>query len=167
MSNVIKLTAAYVFVLIFFNACTNHDISDPDYVNVTDATLFSEVKDGMPLYYNGGNTISPAPQSPHGEFKLRFNSIADGSLENGILPSNGRFADGSLIVKEVYLNSTFYIFAVMKKAPADINAKDGWLWAEYQLDGTPVVSIEEKGTRCINCHSEIPHRDLVRTFDLH
>ncbi|WP_276373998.1 cytochrome P460 family protein [Chryseolinea sp. H1M3-3] len=148
-------------------ACTNHDIHDPDYIDATDEDLFLEVKDAMPFYYQGGITIAPAAQSPHGEFKLRFNSIADGSLDKGELPSNGRFSDGSLIVKEVYLNSVLYIFAVMKKAPTDVNAKAGWLWAEYQLDGTPVVSIEVKGAGCINCHSETPNRDLVRTFDLH
>ena len=53
---------------------------------------------------------------------------------NGELPENGSFPQwirvgkGSLIV-----NSALNILAVIKKAPTDANAGDGWLWAEYAV----------------------------------
>jgi hypothetical protein len=145
-----------------------HDISDPDYVNATDESLFDEVSDGGYTYYESGNTVAGAPQSPHGFFRLRFNSTAMQALDaNGELPENGAFPMGSVVVKEVYVNSNLTLLAVMKKVPLDANAGNGWLWAEYALDGTPAIGIGGKGANCINCHNDTPNRDLVRTFDLH
>jgi hypothetical protein len=101
-------------------------------------------------------------------FKLRFNSVAFAALgPDGELPENSSFPTGSVVVKEVFVNSTIAVLAVIKKSPADPNAGQGWLWAEYALDGTPHFSIEQKGNGCIGCHNETPNRDLVRTFDLH
>jgi Cytochrome P460 len=86
---------------------------------------------------------------------------------NGELPQNSSFPKGSVLVKEVYRNSALIGLAVMKKAPTDASAGDGWLWAEYGLDGLPGASITTKGSGCISCHNDTPNRDLVRTFDLH
>jgi len=109
--------------------------------------------------------VSP---SPHGQFKLRFNAIAASVLDNtGELPTNGRFPVGSILVKESYLNNTLSGLVVIKKAPTDANASNGWLWGFYSLDGVATISIEEKGSQCVNCHSSSPNRDLIRTFDLH
>jgi hypothetical protein len=145
-----------------------HDISDPDYVNATDESLFDEVNEQGYTYYQSGNLVAPATQSPHGLFRLRFNSTAFQALDaGGELPSNGSFPMGSVIVKEGYVNSNLTNFAVMKRAPADINAGAGWLWAGYALDGAPVISIGERGGSCVGCHNDSPNRDLVRTFDLH
>ncbi len=79
-------------------------------------------------------------------YRLRFNSVAFQALDaNGELPENGRFPTGSILVKESYINSSPNILTVIKKAPTDPNAGDGWLWAEFRLDGTPTISITDKG----------------------
>ena len=164
----IKSLTVFVIVVILLTSCVYHDISDPDYVNATDDSLFDEVNEQGYTYYQSGNLIAPASQSPHGLFKLRFNSTAFQALDaGGELPSNGSFPMGSVIVKEVYVNSILNILAVMKKAPTDVNAGEGWLWAEYALDGSPVISIGGGGGSCVGCHNDSPNRDLVRTFDLH
>lgn len=164
-----KFLTAIIVIVVLLKSCVYHDISDPDYINASDESLFDEADNGADYtYYQSGNTIAPAAQSPHGMYRLRFNSTALQALDvNGELPENGRFPTGSIVVKEVYVNSNLNILAVMKKAPIDVNAGDGWLWAEYRLDGTPAVSIEGKGNSCISCHNDTPNRDLVRTFDLH
>lgn len=168
MNSAYKLLLAGLSCLILFKSCTNHDIEDPSIVDATDSSLFAEIEQSGYTYYQNGDMISAASQSPHGPFRLRFNSIALSALDNaGVLPPNGRFPSGSIVVKETYRNSNFDVFAVMKKAPTDNNAGNGWLWAEYQINGGIAVSLQEKGGRCINCHTETPNRDLVRTFDLH
>ena len=101
-------------------------------------------------------------------YRLRFNSIAFQALDaNGELAENGRFPTGSILVKESYINSAPNILTVIKKSPTDPNAAEGWLWADFRLDGTPTISISDKGNRCTGCHNETPNRDRVRTFDLH
>lgn len=59
--------------------------------------------------------------------------------------------------------------AVAKKAPASASAGATYLWAEYALDGRPVISLTGKGAigSCVSCHSTTPNRDLMLTFDLH
>lgn len=168
MVKAIKLFAAGLCFFILFKSCTYHDLSDSTVENETDASLFDELNENGYTYYQNGNILSPASQSPHGSFKLRFNATALSALSNdGEIAPNGRFPNGSVIVKEVYVNSVLHILAVIKKMPTDANAGNGWLWAEYHINGDPAYSIQSKGEGCINCHSETQNRDLVRTFDLH
>ena len=165
---IFKFLTSTIVVVILFKSCVDHDISDPDIPDASDESLFEETNDNGYTYYQSGNIISPAAESPHGMYKLRFNSVALQALGgNGELPENASFPKGSVLVKEVYRNSVLIVLAVIKKAPTDANAGDGWLWAEYALDGTPAVSITTKGNGCISCHNDTPNRDLVRTFDLH
>jgi hypothetical protein len=157
-----------VAVFILMKSCTHHDLSDPTQLPATDSTLFAETNDNGYLYFQNGEILAPALQSVHGPFRTRFNSVAQSALDNtGKLATNGSFPEGSVIVKESYKNGTLNVISAMKKAPGDPKAGSGWVWAEYAVDGTPLVSIDGKGAFCINCHSETPNRDLVRTFDLH
>jgi len=59
------------------------------------------------------------------------------------------------------------LYAVMKKDPSNGNAGNGWIWAEFETNGTVKTSVSAKGSACISCHSGTPNRDLIRTFDLH
>ncbi|MBA4055078.1 MAG: hypothetical protein C0490_10225 [Marivirga sp.] len=155
-------------VAVLFSACVSHEFRDVTESVNTNGSLFAEINASGYQYYQNGKTLSPASASPHGSFKLRFNETALLSLDNsGELPALNTFNEGSIIVKEVYKNNVLNLFAVMKKVPADPSAANGWLWAEYALDGTAVFGINEKGSSCTNCHSETPNRDLVRTFDFH
>jgi Cytochrome P460 len=168
MRKVIVILEASLFISIVLKSCVNHEFSDITTSQNSDQSLFEEVNATGYQYYQNGNTISPASASPHGPFKLRFNEIALSSLDNsGELPENGTFKDGSILVKEIYQNNTLSLYAVIKKAASDPGAAQGWLWSEYALDGTPVISINQKGSGCTNCHGDTPNRDMVRTFDFH
>jgi len=163
-----RFLTASIVVVILFKCCVDHNISDPDIVDASDASLFAEANESGYGYYQSGNTLFPVAPSPHGMYKLRFNSVASQVLDaSGELPENGRFPNGSILVKEFYQNGAVNLLIVIKKAPTDTNAGHGWLWGAYSLDGTPTVSIEEKGNKCTGCHNETPNRDMVRTFDLH
>ena len=103
-----------------------HDISDPEVVDATDASLFDEANESGYTYYQSGNTISAAAQSPHGMFRLRFNSIAFQALDaNGELPEDGRFPNGSVVVKESYVNGTLEYFIRHQKGS---NRSQCWRW---------------------------------------
>ena len=168
MNNQAKSFLLGILGLMLLEACVYHDLDDPEIIDYTDETLFDEAQAGPFTYYRNGDFIPPATQSAHSTFRLKFNSVAQGALDaNGELPKEGRFPDGSLVVKEVYNNSTLSILSVMKKQSSDIHAREGWVWAEYHPDGRAAVSIQENGTYCVNCHGQSPQRDLVRTFDLH
>lgn len=167
MIRLVSFVAA-VFVLAILKSCVNHDIGDSTLEPITDASLFEEANDSGFAYYANGNILSAVSPSPHGSFKLRFNSIAATALDNtGELPANGTFPAGSVVVKEGFQNNTLNLLIAIKKAPTDANAGDGWVWGAYLLDGTPTITIQDKGAQCVNCHNDTPNRDLLRTFDLH
>lgn len=155
-------------LFILFESCTNHDLEDPMLEETSDESLFTEINAGRYMYFEGGTMFPAASPSPHSSFRLRFNSVAQQALNNnGELDPNGSFPAGSIIVKESYQNQSLYSYAVMKKSPSDPNATNGWVWGGYLTDSQILVSINEKGSRCVDCHSGTPNRDLVRTFDLH
>ncbi len=123
---------------------------------------------GLSFYLGTDSVFNPAGGSPHGDFKLKFNSTAAAALDGtGRLPVGGSFPDGSLIVKEASTGSSSMIYAIMKKDSDSKFAANGWLWAEYKPDGEIVYNIKEKGVACISCHSASTNRDQVRSFDLH
>ena len=149
-------------------SCVYHKLDDPSASSFTDANLFEEINEPGFEYYQGGTILQPASQSPHGNFKLRFNEEALSSLDaTGELPEGGTFKEGSVIVKEVFVNNTLVQFAIMKKSPGDPNAANGWLWSERGPNGSLDYSITGKGGSCTSCHGDQPNRDFVRTFDLH
>ena len=166
-----KISIYFILVGLTFLpliSCVYHELDAPFSSSFTDASVFEEINAAGFEYYQNGTILQPASASPHGNFKLRFNQEALSSLdETGELPEGGTFVEGSVIVKEVYLNNVPTVYAVMKKAPSDANASNGWLWSEYQPGGGVYISIAAKGSSCTSCHDDLPNRDFVRTFDLH
>jgi hypothetical protein len=149
-------------------SCVYHELDSPSSSSITDARIFAEINEAGFEYYQGGTTLQPASASPHGNFKLRFNQEALSSLDgSGELPQGGTFPEGSVIVKEVYVNNVLNIYAIMKKAPLDANAANGWVWSEIGPNGKVQYSIKGKGNGCVSCHDDLPNRDFVRTLDLH
>lgn len=101
-----KLLCLYVCGIIFLS-CVNHSIDDPSIEPTTDASLFEEAISPGYTFYQNGNILQATSPSPHGQFKLRINDIAGSVLDNtGELPVNGRFPNGSILVKEAYQNET-------------------------------------------------------------
>lgn len=139
----------------------------------TDAVLVNELKSKAFTYYQNDsiNLLMAKGNSPHGSFKLKFNAIAQSSLDatTGKLPQGKTFADGSLIVKETFSgNGNPGLVAVMKKESSNANAAGGWVWNEIAANGVSIVySVNLKGVGCIGCHSGNTNRDLVTSFDLH
>lgn len=134
----------------------------------TDTELYSEIRNGKFTYYNNGNVLTGSSSSPHGSFKLRFNQAAASLLDTlGELPIGYDFPPGSLLIHEHFNGEILVSLSVMKKDPSHINAVNGWLWCEFDGNGSASYSTGKKGESCINCHSSIPNRDFVKTFDLH
>jgi len=99
--------------------------------------------------------------------RVSMNAIAFGAMEGDTLPSGGTFPDGSTILKEIRTSGGTALYAVLYKDRGNPLAGNGWLWAEYETDGTPFFSVTNRGVGCISCHSreQGPLHDYVRTFE--
>jgi hypothetical protein len=163
MKKTIITIGFFLTVLIIIQSCKKDKV-----VTDADNALYSEITASGYSYYQNGYMLSGVSPSPHGSFKLRFNATAYAALDsNGELPIGSSFPTGSIIVKEIYNVSSLNLYAVMKKDPSNENAGSGWVWAEFNIDGSTAFSTGKKGDACISCHSGTPNRDLTRTFDLH
>lgn len=159
-SRIAFLFSFCVCFLIILRSC-KYD-KGPVPLQLSNKTLFDYIqKTTGSGYYQNGNILNPAGNSPHGSFKLRMNNFAQQVLDSLGEPSSGTiFPDSSLIVKEIEAGSPIK-YAVMFKN------KGSWAWAEYSTSGEVFYSIAAKGEACISCHSVSPNTDLTRTFDLH
>lgn len=155
-----KIFFATVLIFVLVPSCKKKKLNDG---------LFEEATASNLEFYLGVDSVfSPAGGSPHGNFKLRFNSKATSVFDvDGKIPAGSTFPDGSLIVKEAFTGQGNMLYAVMKKDSKSKFSADGWLWAEYKPDGTVINNVKEKGASCTSCHSATPNRDHVRSFDLH
>ena len=99
--------------------------------------------------------------------RVSMNAKALTALQNGKLPSGGKFPDGSIIFKEVQTNGGTTTFVVLYKDSANPQAGNGWLWAEFSPSGSVGYPIANRGAACTGCHSleQGPRNDFVRTFE--
>lgn len=101
--------------------------------------------------------------------RVSLNAAALGSLQNGRLAAGAKFAEGSIVLKELRSSATAAtsLYAVMMKDSANSLAGDGWLWAEYGPAGSVAFSVSSRGNACISCHrrQQGPQNDLVRSFE--
>ena len=73
------------------------------------------------------------------------------------------FPEGSLIVKELYDNSTTlgrYAILYKKSGSSDADAK-GWVWGYINADGGVAEAASKKGSSCISCHSQADNIDYM------
>lgn len=134
----------------------------------TNEALYNESKASDLVFYKNKDTVYGAKgTSPHGSFKLKFNTIALAAFVNGKLPQGESFPTGSLIVKEVYNGNALTLYAVMKKDAKSKFASSKWVWAEYKPNGDVVYDASKRGDACVSCHSASGNRDLSLSFDLH
>ena len=166
ISSILIITTV-VSCIFTLQSCKKDKEEEPKITNI-DAEIFSNATSSGYSFYQNGDLLAGVSPSPHGAFKLRFNSIAAAALDStGELPSGNTFPSGSIIVKDIYSGSTLTTYAVMKKDPSDAFSGNGWIWAEYKPDGIVLFTTANKGNGCISCHNGTPNRDLTRTFDLH
>ncbi len=104
----------------------------------------------------------------HPLVRTSLNAPALDALQNGKLPAGTKFPNGSVIFKDVRTNSgTTVTYAVMYKNMDNRLAGNGWLWAEFNPNGSIGYSITNRGAGCTSCHSleRGPENDFVRTFE--
>ena len=159
--------------VLVFSSCKNEEQQNPQFTNVqlnTDSLLYAKSKESASFnwYLQNDSIKRSSPQSPHSKyFRVRFNNTALAALtDNGRLPQNGSFPQGSLIIKELYDSATapLKFLAVMYKNREAKEQASGWVWLEIKGSGDQYISTSEKGVQCVGCHSA--GRDQVRIFDL-
>lgn len=153
-----------VLAPLFILSCTKKVASNPELAYSDGALYDSASKSTNYKYYqNDPSTVLAAGgNSPHGTFKLRFNSIAYAALTaGGKLPVGGTFPEGSFLVKDVYSGSNLNIYAYMYKHNGN------WLWGEVKSNGEFLYYAKDGPAVCVGCHSQTGNRDLVTTFQFH
>ncbi len=101
--------------------------------------------------------------------RVSLNATAMSALQNGRLPSGAKFADGSIVLKEIRSSATAAtsLYAVMMKDSGNSLAGEAWLWAEYGPTGSVTFSVSNRGSACTSCHrrQQGTQNDLVRSFE--
>jgi len=156
-------------IIGILHSCIYDKVEPEGYVS--DETLFSlsdTTVTNFQYYKNNLSILSAAGNSPHGAFRVRFDSIAASALDtNGVLPSGATFPNNSVIVKETYIGSKIDLIVLMYKSAGAPNANLNWVWGEYNTDGSVVYSSGKAGTDCVSCHSDPGNKDYVRLFGEH
>ncbi len=148
-----------VFLLLL--ACTKRQGKNPT-LAFTDKALLDSCQQMHDYYKNDPGLLLSGSAGPHGTFKLRFNSIAKSALtDQGKLPANGSFPEGSLIIKDVYQGGKISLYALMYKRTGS------WLWAEIEPGGSVHYSVNKNPSVCTGCHSQPGNRDLVVSFNFY
>lgn len=119
----------------------------------------AKVTSGFTWYKNSDGLLNRSSGSAHDYplLKTRYNSIAATQLdENGKILEGAVFPEGSLVVKELYSNSTTLgRYAILYKQSGNTYADaNGWVWGYIDADGTVAESATKKGVSCISCHSQ-------------
>lgn len=157
------LFLSFIFILIssIFYSCTK-DIGKNPLLGYGDKPLFDSCKKADGLYYYKGSSAvianDPAAGSPHGSFKLKFNSIANSMLtDGGMIPAGQVFPNGSMVIKET--TSGLYAFLYKREG--------SWLYGEVnQQSGKVVHSVSAEPSICTGCHN-FASRDHVISFDFY
>lgn len=159
----IQLSLIVVLFAAILYSCTKDKGRDPS-LAYSDRALYDSCKNNSAFvfYKNDPNTIYPGTNGPHGTFRLKFNHQAFSQLtDNGKLPVGGTFANGSMIVKEIFSGSNLKEYALMYKLSGS------WIWAEYTPGFNVKHSVKSDHSICTGCHSQAGNRDLVTTFIFH
>jgi len=150
-------------LLIAVLSCKKEDVSDQ-----TDNELYAMAKStsGFTTYKKTNTLLNKSNGSGHSEpfLKTRYNSNGALNLDiNGKVIIGSNFADGSLIVKELYSdNTTIAKYAILYKKKGHKNADiNGWVWGYLNANGEVLEPSANKGAGCISCHSQADHVDYT------
>lgn len=161
-----KASVAFIIFCAVLTACVCYSCTKEQGLNpllaYNDRALYDSCKNtaAFKYYKNNPAAIYSGAHGPHGAFKLRFNTLAYAVLtDNGKLPVNTTFPDGSMIVKDIQNNGQY---ALMYKKTGS------WLWAEINADGSVAFSTsKEPNAACVSCHSQSGQRDLALSFNFY
>jgi hypothetical protein len=162
-----KLSITFLFIagiafILTFEACKKNKAAtgiDKELLNMAKETA------GFTWYKNSSALLNKSSGSGHNEpfLRTRYNSTAAAVLDSsGKIISGSVFPDGSLVVKELFSNSTeIGRYAILFKKPSDANADaTGWVWGYVNADGTVAEPASNKGSGCRGCHSQANNIDL-------
>jgi hypothetical protein len=153
---------SFFILAVALYSCTKKVGTNPELAYSDGALLDSAIQGNYKYYKNDPASLLSGSNGPHGTFKLRFNPIAYAALTSGgKLPVNGKFPEGSFVVKDVYKNGLIEVYAYMYK-------RDGnWLWGEAHADRKFIATARDGPSACVPCHSQTGNRDLVASFNFY
>jgi hypothetical protein len=166
MRNKLKTNTVLAFCLVSIwtiNSCKKEKEAPG-----TDKELYEMAKStsGFTWFKNSSSLLNKSSGSGHPQpfLRTRYNSVAASKLDtNGRIITGATFPEGSLIVKELYDNSTTlgrYAILYKKTGSADADAK-GWVWGYINADGGVAVAASKKGSSCTSCHSQADNIDYM------
>lgn len=146
-----------------FNSCKHEND-----VSATDIALYelATAPDGFTWYKHADSLLTRSSGSGHGEpyLRTRYNATAATQLDgDGKVLPDAVFSEGSLIVKELYTNTTTIgRYAILFKQSDSPDADDkGWVWGYINANGSVAESATNKGNACIGCHSQSGNVDYM------
>jgi len=158
----IIVISIFLVGILTLNSCKKEEAAG------TDKELFDMAQEtsGFIWYKNSNALLEKSSGSGHPQpfLRTRYNSVAATKLDsNGRVISGAIFPEGSLVVKELYDNSTSlgrYAILYKNSGSADADAK-GWVWGYINSDGSVAEPASNKGSACINCHSQADNIDYM------
>lgn len=159
------ITPITILIFMLFYSCSKDETSST--TSITDDELKAKISEnGYVFYKKSIDTL--AANGPHSGFiRVRFKNASSVLNNEGILPEGSILPEGTIVVKEVYSKKggALTMHAVMYKNSKDKNSASGWVWAEYNADGSRAYSVNLKGAGCVACHQVTPTRDFIKIFD--
>jgi len=156
------------FVLLSISLSTLYSCTKDQILIGTDKELYdmSIETTGFTWFQNSSNLLEKSSGSGHPQpyLKTRYNEIAASQLDSsGRILSDANFPDGSLIVKELYDNtSDIGRYAILyKKADHEDADANGWVWGYVDNDENIAAPASTKGASCISCHSQSESIDYM------
>lgn len=141
---------------------------DPSQTTGIDKELYemAKISTGSVWFKNSSALLKKSSGSAHPQpfLRTRYNSIAAAKLDlAGKIMVGTTFPEGSLIVKELYDNTTTlgrYAVLYKKSGSAEADSK-GWVWGYINADGSVAEPASNKGSGCISCHSQADNIDYM------
>jgi len=136
--------------------------------NATDIELYNMAKstENFTWYKNSDALLNKSSGSAHTQpfLRTRYNSVAATQLDrSGKVMTDASFAEGSLVVKELYDNATkLGRYAILyKNSESDFADSNGWVWGYIDADGSVAETSANKGNACKSCHSQEGNIDNI------
>jgi hypothetical protein len=159
----IFILATFTTSALSLNSCTKDKETSE-----TDLHLYEMAKttSGFIWFNNSSVLLNKSSGSGHSQpfLRTRYNSVAASKLDStGKVMTGSTFPEGSLIVKELYNNSTTlgrYAILYKKSGIPEADAK-GWVWGYINSDGSVAEEASKKGSACSGCHSQAENIDYM------
>ena len=163
-----KTTPLFLLLIVTIAVTTIISCKKDDPEQPIDQQLYDMAKatTGFTWYKNTDALLPKSTGSGHfpAFVRTRYNSIAAAELDaNGKVTAGASFAEGSLVVKELFADSTtLERYAILFKQAANANADaNGWVWGYINADGSVSTSAADKGAICTSCHLQADNIDYM------